>query len=77
MGPDWSERARAAGPLTEGSFRVIVHEASGGWRHNDFADYASAREYAYDVALEAVDDDGRYATAQIYDASFRAVIDDG
>lgn len=61
-------RARAAGPLSAGSLRVLVYEASGRVSARDFDNADDARRYADDAASET--EDG-VVLSFVFDASFR------
>lgn len=63
-------RARAAGPLSAGSLRVVVYEASGRVSTRDFDSPDDARRYADDAASEA--EDG-VVLSFVFDASFRQI----
>ena len=63
-------RARAAGPIAAGWFRVVVFEAGGRVSVRDFEEVEAARRYADDAASEV--EDG-VVTAVVLDDELRVV----
>jgi hypothetical protein len=63
-------RARAAGPIAAGSFRVVVFEADGRVHVRDFDELEAARRYADDAASEA---EVGVVTSSVLDDQLRVV----
>lgn len=62
--------ARRVGPLSHGSFRVMVHEADSRVSSKDFTELESARRYADDAASET---ENGPVHAYVVDSLFRVV----